>query len=332
MARIKNRNDFKCYVLRKLGAPVLDLVLETDLIDDCETPATTAACVTGTSGTSGTCITGTSGITGTDTISTTGVGTTGVGTTGTSGITGSRVVGECVDFSKSVCTQLDLAIDDALDYFHQNASNLGNEKALLTVKLEKGQMFYDIPECVVSIQQDISRGASYTFDAEEGAEAVGLFSLQSQFGPRGVFSHMGGSGGHDALLTYEIAQQFNSLVNLRYTQKFITEFNELAHKLFITPTPDNSDLNRMLVYECNTKVADEFCFNHLWVQRYATALTMEQIGRNLSMYTGMQLPGGGEFNANFYWDMGLQEKDKLEEELFTGKWGNAVAGGFFITG
>lgn len=305
MARLSTREDFRCYVLSKLGEPLVDVVLQKDALDTCA-PATT-----GTTGTSGTPV---------NLPETPVYATTGSGTAPT-----------CQNFSKSVCSQLDLAIDDSLDYFQNFASELGNEKAMLYVELKEGETYYDVPPCVVVIDQDIRRGTSYQFDSEEASEAVGLFSLQSQFGPRGVFSYLG-AGGSDTLLTYEIAWQYNEMVNLRYTNKFVTEFLELEKRIMILPTPSKKDAGKVIPYMCNIKVSDEKCFSHLWVQRYAVALTMEQIGRNLSMYTGMQFPNGGDFNSTFYWDMGREEKEKLEEELMSGKYGNSVAGGFFLTG
>jgi hypothetical protein len=305
MARISTRDEFKCYVLRKIGAPLLDLVLETTPLNECDTTGTTAT--TGTTGTSGT-----SEETSTQTTSTTGTP-------------------QCQAFSESVCTQLDLAIDDALDYFQQFGSDLGNEKAIMYIVMQNKQMYYDVPRCVIAMEQPLRKGSTYVFDAEEAAEAVGLFSLQSQFGPRGVFSYLG-AGSHDTLLTYETAWQYNALVDLRYTIKFEANFLQLQKKVMITPTPSEKDHGHILPMFCSITVPDEHCYNNLWVQRYATALTMEQIGRNLSMYEGMSLPGGGAFNNSFYWDMGVQEKEKLEEQLRTGDYGNPVAGGFFTVG
>ena len=59
---------------------------------------------------------------------------------------------------------------------------------------------------------------------------------------------------------------------------------------------------------------------------------MEQIGRNTSMYTGLQFPGGGSYNSDFYWSMGREEKRQLEDDLASGKYGNSVAGSSFFTG
>lgn len=305
MARISTRAQFRCYVLSKLGSPLLDLAIQTGEIDPCDTTPTT-----GTTGT-----TGTSSTTDTNTLYTSGSGTTP----------------NCEILANSVCSQLDLAIDDALDYFQNYSSNIGNEKAILYVQLVDGQTYYDVPPCVISIEQAMSRGSTYQFDAEEAGEAVGLFSLQSQFGPRGVFSYLG-AGTYDTLLTYEIAWQYNALIDLRYTLKFEIDFLDLERKIMVMPTPSRNDNGHVLPFMCNIKVIDEKCFNHLWVQRYAVALAMEQIGRNLSMYSGFQLPGGGSFNSDWYWTMGREDKVKLEEELRTGAYGNGVSGGFFLTG
>jgi len=299
MARIQDRISFREYVLKKLGAPLVNLPIQTSVIDDCGSTGTTGT--TGTTGDSGTNIT-----------------------------TGGTV--SCEDLAASVMTQLDLAIDDALDYFHQQGSGRGNEKAVLYIQMLKNQMYYDVPPCIVSIDQDMGRGASYRFDDEEAGEGVGLFSLQSQFGPRGVFSYLG-AGSQDTLLTYEIAHQYNSMVDLRYTRKFQLHFHELQHKALIIPTPTNGDNGKVLAFMCDMKAPDEYCFSDIWVQRYAVALAMEQIGRNLSLYNGLQLPGGGEFNSGFYWDSGIEQREKLEEEMASAKWGSEeAAGGFFTTG
>jgi len=305
MARIDSRETFKLYVLRKLGAPLLNLILQTQIIDSCS-PATT-----GTTGTTGT------------TAAPVGETLTNISSGGWANCSN--------PLAESTMTQLDIAIDDALDYFQNFASDLGNERALLYVVLEQSRTVYDVPPCVVTIDQPMNSGTSYRFDKEESGEAVGLFSLQSQFGPRGVFSYLG-AGSYDNLLTYEIAYQYNQLVDLRYSRKLHIDFHELEKKIFITPTPGSGDNGKVLAFMCNIRTPDIHCYNHIWVQRYAVALTMVQIGRNLSMYSGMSLPGGGEFNSAFYWDMGREEKELLEEELTSGKYGNSAQGGFFFTG
>ena len=52
-----------------------------------------------------------------------------------------------------------------------------------------------------------------------------------------------------------------------------------------------------------------------WLQRYVTALFQVQWGKNLTKFTGMQLPGGVQFNGEQILQQGLEEKQKLEEEM-----------------
>jgi hypothetical protein len=296
MARISTREQFKQYVLTKLGQPVVDLVIQTSTIDACG----------GTTGSSG---------------------TSGTATTGSSGVSMSQ---NCSTFPDSAMSQIDLAVDDALDYFHSQASDLGNELAVLYIKLVPHQAYYEVPECIISIQQDLTRGTSFKFDSEEGAEAVGLFSLQSQYGPRGVFSYLG-AGSSDNLLNFEIASEFNKLVDVRYTSHYITQYIPLEHKVLIHPTPTESEQSKRIALLVNIKVPDIKCFNNIFVQRYAVCLAMEQIGRNLSMFTGLNI-NGMDFNAAFYVDNAIQLKEKLEEELRNGTYGNTYVGGIFETG
>lgn len=309
MARLRSKTAFRQYILHKLGYPLLDLVLQTDEGDDCASPGITA--------------------TPDDSIAKPLTG-------GAELKIGGR---ECQEFADTTMTQLDIACDDALDYYGRQASGVGNEKALLLLELKPNQMVYGVPECVVAIEQPLNQGIGRNiatggeeFDGEEtGAGANGLFSFENTIGGIGVNSYLIDGSGYN-LLTYEIASQYIALVDLRYSIKFEVDFSEMEHQLVIYPTPSSGDNGRVIAFRCSRIVHDEFLFSNIWVQRYAVALTKMQIGVNMSMYTGFQLPGGGEFNASFYYDNGKEERDKLEEELMTGKWGNQTAGGLMITG
>jgi hypothetical protein len=312
MARLRTKEAFRQYILHKLGSPLLDLVLQIDETDDCASP--------GTSGT---------GITGTE----------------SPAITASpeailKISGNgCQEFAESTMIQLDLACDDALDYYGKLASGVGNEKALLLVQLKANQMVYSVPSCIIAIEQPMNQGTSRNittggedFDSEESsAGANGLFSFENTIGGVGINTYMTDGSGYN-LLTYEIAAQYIALVDLRYSIKFEVDFSETEKQVVVYPTPSGKDNNRVIAFRCSRIVQDEYLFSDIWVQRYAVALAKMQIGMNMSMYTGFQLPGGGEFNASFYYDNGKEERDKLEEELMTGKWGNQVAGSIMFTG
>ena len=54
-----------------------------------------------------------------------------------------------------------------------------------------------------------------------------------------------------------------------------------------------------------------------WLHKYVTALFQVQWGRNLTKFVGMQLPGGVQFNGEQILQQGLEEKQRLEEEMIS---------------
>lgn len=312
MNRFQTRCQFTEYLLKQLGSPLLDIVVEYDTAigaggfgTDCDTPS-----ASGTTGTSG---------------------TSAVGTTGTSGTSGYPQI------ACAVKSQLDYVIDDAVDYFREYASETGNEKGVLFLQLEHGVQSYTLPDTsdIVAVLQPLrdghARGMGFEFDSEEGQASVGLFSFSSTFGARGIYSHMGG-GSYDNILTYEIAAEYMSLIDMRYSRKFQINHNRLSNTINVFPTPTKTDHGRTIACEMYQRVSEEKAFNHPWMRRYATALLKVQVGRNTSMYDGIQFPGGGSYNSAFYYNEGKEERDKLEEELMTGKWGNIPSSAIFTTG
>jgi hypothetical protein len=54
-----------------------------------------------------------------------------------------------------------------------------------------------------------------------------------------------------------------------------------------------------------------------WLQHYCTAKIKYQWGTNLTKFTGMQLPGGVQFNGEKILDDAKTEIDKLEQEMIS---------------
>ncbi len=56
-------------------------------------------------------------------------------------------------------------------------------------------------------------------------------------------------------------------------------------------------------------------WNDRWLQRYASCLIKQQWGANLTKFTGMQLPGGIQFNGEKIYNDATQEREELEHEM-----------------
>jgi hypothetical protein len=322
MARVKDRNSFKCTLLYRLGEPLLNVVVQKKGTVEC------AVCCVGTSGDPGT--SGTPGTSGNP------------NGTGTIGVTGGPT-NVCNDESsaivETVINQLDIVVDDALDYFKAMA-DLGSESDLMVLQLIEGQMEYILCDDVTSVNQPLpagrasSNGLGFQFDAEETEAAVGLFSWQSQFGARGIYGHLGG-GTYDNLLTTEIAMEYISLIEMRFQVKFSTEYNQASNRLVVWPEPKASDDGKLIVLQVNRKIGDDKCFANTWLQEYATALLAKQVGANLSKYEGFQFPTGGSWNPQYYIQRAQEDIEKLQEEMKmgSGRVGfGSHGGGVFLTG
>ena len=52
-----------------------------------------------------------------------------------------------------------------------------------------------------------------------------------------------------------------------------------------------------------------------WLQNYCTQLIKRQWGSNLTKFTGMQLPGGVQFNGEKIYNDAQEQIEKMEEEM-----------------
>jgi GNAT superfamily N-acetyltransferase len=59
-------------------------------------------------------------------------------------------------------------------------------------------------------------------------------------------------------------------------------------------------------------------WNDRWLQNYATALIKRQWGSNLTKFTGMNLPGGVQFNGEKIYNDAVDEITKMEQEMISG--------------
>lgn len=300
MAKIRNRDDFKTSILLRMGEPVVNLVVQQYGTVDCAVTSTTGSSGSPTQETS---VTGASG---------------------------------CPQIVSSVMNQLDLVVDDALDYFRNASSGASNEEDILLIELQKGKSVYSVCDDVLAVRQPLMEsfgGLGSNFDVEEAGAAMGLFSMQNSLGgSRGIYGHSEGS--YDVLLTTEIALEYASLVQMRYQKKYETQFQEYSKEIIVYPTPRESDHKKVIACIVTREVPDEKCFRDLWLQRYATALLSRAVAVNTSMYDGVVLPGGISYNSQFYDNFAESQIEKLEDDLMSGKYGNsdATSVGSFFTG
>ena len=222
--------------------------------------------------------------------------------------------------------QMDIAINDAFQFFNERNHFNGVERAFLTVDLEqdiivKGpddddvtmtyQEYYStyITHTVNGVKMNVQNNYIMLPDNVVGVVQV-MRSRTSMAGggiiPGGmIYPILLGSLTGDAcgnmnstLTSYYAIQEYLALIEWMFFPPKAFNFNQRTHRLSISG--DLRDLRGMMVLEVMVKPdPDVFpdLYNDLWLKEFTTALVKAQWGRNLTKYNQVQLPGGIVLNG-----------------------------------
>jgi hypothetical protein len=212
--------------------------------------------------------------------------------TGITGITGNKA------------TQIDHAIDDAVERFQYFAGAEGNERRILIVPLQAGQGSYEVPCEVLSVKDSIDMGA--------GGGVNTLFTLDNSLFGNGNWPLQGGYGGGGEIVDYTLAMQWLRTFEDMTSIELVINHRQHESVIDVYPTPRQ---NALLPMEAYVTVPNDKLYGNIWVRDYALAMSLIQVGMNTGSVTGIQFPQGGEFNYQMYLDQGTQEKERLLEEM-----------------
>lgn len=116
---------------------------------------------------------------------------------------------------------------------------------------------------------------------------------------------------------YTIVQQHISMLQQLLDPEFQIDFTRSTMKLHLRTDWKDLAIGDFIVIEAYAVIDPEQfskIYNDRFLKKYVTALFKKQWGANLSKFTGIQLPGGVEFNGRELFDQATQEIEKLEQE------------------
>jgi hypothetical protein len=118
----------------------------------------------------------------------------------------------------------------------------------------------------------------------------------------------------------ELDEWLNALPSWEYTRH--------GNRLHIYVDWGKMSGNEYFVVECRYALGPttQIWQDH-WMQRYTSALFKRQIGTNLKLYSGIQMPGGISFNGQQLYDEAITEIRMMEEHVMNQL---QVPLGFFI--
>jgi hypothetical protein len=123
-----------------------------------------------------------------------------------------------------------------------------------------------------------------------------------------------------SMVPYYMVMEHLGLITELLVGKQPLRFNRHTNKLHIDMDWGSLDIGVFLLVEAY-QVVDPNTYTDAWgdrwLQNYTTALIKRQWGSNLTKFTGMQLPGGVQFNGEKIYDDATVELQKMEDEMIS---------------
>ena len=241
--------------------------------------------------------------------------------------------------------QMDIAIDDAFQYFNERNHFNGIERIYLTVDLNNRNVLTNYssfgsqdvlqrPVANPSIppQENVTtvrRQNNFIVLPDDivGVEEVirpGFMSIGGGIIPPGmIFTGLIGniSGGACdnqgfGLTSYYAFQEMMALLQFTFFPPKMYNFNQRTHRLWIDG--DIQDLRGGLCLQCMAKPNPDIfpdLWNDLFLKELATAMIKAQWGRNLTKYTQVSLPGGITMNGDRILNDAQQELQTIKDRF-----------------
>ena len=164
---------------------------------------------------------------------------------------------------------------------------------------------------------DFVFGVSRVFGSVGSTVRNSLLGIQFQIFLSDIYNF----GSLDILQYYTVKsylETLNFILNNGNTIQY--RYNQRQGRLYLDSDLGLLSPNTWLLIECfkflNPNEAPSF-YNDIFLKRYFTALLKRQWGMNLSKYTNVQLPGGVLTNGMQIYEQGDAEAKQLEAEIFS---------------
>lgn len=122
------------------------------------------------------------------------------------------------------------------------------------------------------------------------------------------------------LTPYYMAMEHLALIQQLLVGQQPVRYNRHTDKLYIDTDWQKLPTGRFILIECYRVIdPQEYtdAWGDRWLSRYCTSLIKKQWGTNLKKFSGLQLPGGVQFNGQVIYDEAVSEIEALEHEMIS---------------
>lgn len=221
---------------------------------------------------------------------------------------GSPVIDINVDDS-----QLEDRLDDALQFYGSFHSD-GFERVFLAHEVTSDDVtnkYIDISTIDSSVINIIK---VFPYSSNVNA-SVDYWDVRYQLSLNDFYGLRGGGG---TISNYVISQQHMAMMQQMLDPEFSFRFTRTKMRLELDTDWTDIGVGDFLMIEGYAVLDPDTytkIYNDRWMKQYTAATFKRQWGANLSKFTGIQLPGGVEFNGQEIFNQANEEMEKLEETL-----------------
>jgi hypothetical protein len=203
--------------------------------------------------------------------------------------------------------QVEDRIDEALKYYwdyHFDGTERIYYKHLIT-STNIADKYITLPENII--------GAVRIFNIGDPMVTNNLFDIRYQIALNDLYTLTSVS----MIPYYMMFQHIQLLEQLLVGQQPI-RYNRHMNRLFVDMDWNKVNVGNYLIVEAY-QVVDPDVYTDVWGDRwlslYTTALIKKQWGSNLTKFTGLQLPGGVQFNGDKIYNDAVTEIEAMEKEM-----------------
>lgn len=205
-------------------------------------------------------------------------------------------------------TDSDLAVDSDNKIFRKNYTKeqlyLRDSVALM----EGGQLGVRIPENILQITR--------VHKVDSFAQS-GMYNFEYQYFLNNFDAFYGNAAG-SGITGYYIQKQYVEHIDHMLNTAPAIRYSKAKNRLWLDIDWKRPKKGQFFLVECYEATDPEVygdVYGDIWIKKYSSALLKMQWGTNLKKYENTELPGGVQLNGQALYDEGKTEKDELEEEL-----------------
>ena len=234
--------------------------------------------------------------------------------------------------------QMDVAINDAFQYFTERHHFNGTERGYLTFTVDTAFKEHFKTYSTLPVEGEEDNPDAINFRVQNNYitlpdQVVGVVRVMQKKGrslgggivPGGMLFPLllgglagGACGNQFSLVSYYAMQEYLALLEWMLFPPKAFNFNQRTHRLIIDGDLREIATGAFMCIEVMLKPDPDLypdVWNDLWLKDYATALVKQQWGRNLTKYSQVQLPGGIVMNGDRILQDATQEIATFKERF-----------------